>query len=102
MEPPDVGTVSWYPQMSRYPQIFQPLVSPLENREKFRIRYPQIFGGVPALPIISSRFIFFFTKRSDYAQIWSGASFYGTKGDLGTDFSNFNFLVRSGGPKVKF
>ena len=45
MEPPDVGTVSWYPQMSRYPQIFQPLVSPLENRENFRIRYPQIFGG---------------------------------------------------------
>ena len=45
MEPPDVGTVSWYPQMSRYPQIFQPLVSPLENRENFRIRYPQIFRG---------------------------------------------------------
>ena len=49
MEPPDVGTVSWYPQMSRYPQIFQPLVSPPENRENLRIRYPQIFGGGPAL-----------------------------------------------------
>ena len=46
-------------------------------------------------------FHFFFTKRSDFAQIWSGASFYGTKGDLGTDFWNFNFLTRSGGPKVK-
>ena len=50
----------------------------------------------------SWHFILLFTKRSDWDQIWSGASFCVTLGDLGTYFWNFNFLASSGVQMSKF
>ena len=49
----------------------------------------------------SWHFILLFTKRSDWAQIWSGASFCVTLGDLWTYFWNFNFFGQFWGPNVE-
>ena len=38
-------SMTWYPQMGRYPQLLMKKCSPQGNMENYTVRYPQIFGG---------------------------------------------------------